>query len=552
MSQSITEGFSARDAFRVIFRRKALIFLIVFMSVLMMGVYSYLVLPTFEASARILIVAQRETPMPMSEALTPLRAGIDVAFTQREVIMNNAIVGEVVKTAGLDTRPDPTGIKGAVKVWLDDLAEKISDWKDSVKGRVIEKLTGKAYVPHKKASDFEKEVNRLSSKRVVQVDAMERTDILTIRVRDYDPEMAARIANAFGQAYILFNMQNQLEDLNRLLRPSHPRVVQLQKDIQIQRARLQNITPQTLESLAGQPTSGEIKFVQVAVPPSRPILPKKTLNVAIAFVLSLVVALGFTFLLEGMDPSLKTPADIAEIFQAPILGSIRFFRRRTRGLPLLPATLKNDAGALRASVQSIASELLLMKMEYGPRVILVAGVDRGDGKTSLAVNVASVIAGKIRRNVLLVDADLWHSKLAKALKLPRTSGLSDLARGQAKSWKDLIQHDAERNISVLAAGQPFENGDTFLGSDAMKRLIEEAKQEYDWIIIDTPSLRYHKDALRLSDSVSGAVMVVRTYQTRRQLARIAAGHLERFKLPVLGVVMNFRRFEIPESVYQRI
>ena len=82
--------------------------------------------------------------------------------------------------------------------------------------------------------------------------------------------------------------------------------------------------------------------------------------------------------------------------------------------------------------------------------------------------------------------------------------------------------------------------------------MEKAKESFDFIIIDTPNLRRYKDVLSLSNHVDGAYYIVNFYKTTKQLAEIAYNSLKQRNIPILGAILNFRKFVIPEFIYNKI
>lgn len=553
MENQIFTGLSARDYARVLFRHKGILLLITLVALAVTTLYSYLVLPTYEGEAKVLIVAQRDTPMPMAEKLTPLRPGIEVAYGQGEVMKSNAIVSEVVKALDLEHRADPPGLKGAIKVKWDNFCEWIGDVKQAIKDQIIALFTGKQPAARRKATKFEKQVNHLRSKKVVHVDPMERTDIIVIKTRDYDPEMAAQLANAFAHSYILYNMETQIQDLARLFRADHPRMRQIQTEIEAQRELLNSRSLEPIENLAGKTSSGEIKLLQSAVIPNGAVAPKKIINLAIALVLSLVVGIGYVFLLELMDQSLKAPQDVQDSLKTRILGSIPLIplKKEVRMMPLTANALNGKSGDFNAAMSSIASELILMKKHKNIKTILIVSAGREDGRTTLAVNLAATLSKVMHQRVLLIDGDLRNPKIQRVMGTGSKPGISSLMEGSS-SLKDVVNQNNERNISYISAGKELSHPEVFFSSPGVTNLLKEAKEQYDFILIDTPNMRVYKDALGLSGQVDGAIFIVNTYNTRKHLAQMYGNMLTERSIPVIGAVLNFREFVIPEAIYKKI
>lgn len=554
MENQTFEYLSARDYARVLFRHKGLIFFIVFTAVVMTMLYTYLVLPTFEAESQVLIVAQNDAPMPMAEKLTPLRPGIEVAFVQSKIIKSTTLMSEVAKVLDLEHRPDPTGIRGTIKVKIDEFLEWFSDFRQAVKDQIMSLITGKKPATPKKAGKFEKVVKHLMAKKTIITQPLERTDIISIKARDYDPEMAAKLSNTAAQAYILYNMETQYKDLLRLYRSEHPRMLQLSAEIEEQRKRLEDQTLLSYENIAGKTNSGQVKLLQAAVVPISPVLPKKLINLAIALALSLVVGIGYVFLLEIMDQSIKVPQDIKDALKTRTLGSIPriALKNEAKVMPVTQSVLNGSSSIFNSSIHSIASEMVLLKKERGAKTILILSAEREDGRTTLALNLANTLALVMHQNVLLVEADLRNPKIQRVLGASsHKPGLSSLADGQT-ALKDIVTADAKKKIAFVQAGQEVSNPEVFFASKAVNQFFKEARENYDFVLVDTPNLRNYQDAYSLTDCVDGAIFVINTCSTRKHLAKNFANRLEERKIALLGAVLNFREYVIPETIYKKI
>ncbi len=550
MENSALSSLSPRDYVRILFKRKNTILTIVFFAVLMATAYTYLVLPTYEAVAQVLLIAEKKLPSPMADKLTPLtpyRQGIEVAAVNSEIMRGTVVVADVVKALDLSHRPNPKGIKGFIKVILDELWEWFSDFRTNVKNTIIAAFTGRWPEEKSKPSKFEKEIKRLSSKKVVKIEPLERTDIIAVKVRDYDPVVAAKIANAFARAFIVYNMEMQFEDLSRLYRPEHPRIVVLKNEIEQIRKEMKNSSPESLEHLAGKSSSGEIEILQSAVPPLGTIAPKKMLNILMAIVLSIISGIGVAFLLEIIDQTMKSPSDISEILGVRTLGSISVLD----GEPGLKQSSGNQLRDISFSMDTISSELFLMKKEKNIKCILVVSANPGDGKTTLVVNLAEALARMTHGKILVIDGNLRNPSLARELQLNGNAGISSLSEGDI-SFKGLIQTPPSKAFSVITAGEKTSRPEVLLASKAMEDCLRAAKTNFDFILIDTPNLGNYKEVLGLSSLVDGAVFVVKTCHTRKYSAQAFKQMLAEKNIPLLGAVLNFREFVIPDAIYQKI
>ena len=194
----------------------------------------------------------------------------------------------------------------------------------------------------------------------------------------------------------------------------------------------------------------------------------------------------------------------------------------------------NMSPASREQYRRLAAVLHDAHNTAGLRVIMVASAVAGEGKTLTASNLALTFSESYQKRVLLIDADLRRPSLHSVFRLDTAMGLGDglLSSGQTK----MLVRQVSARLAVLPAGRPSSDPMAGLTSDRMRRLLEEAKQSFDWVILDTPPVMLLPDANLLASMVEGAVLVVRAESTPFELVKRAADAIGRPR--ILGVVLN--------------
>jgi capsular exopolysaccharide synthesis family protein len=139
-----------------------------------------------------------------------------------------------------------------------------------------------------------------------------------------------------------------------------------------------------------------------------------------------------------------------------------------------------------------------------------------------------------RRRVLLIDADLRKPAVHQVFRLDAATGLIEGLEEGTKTR--LVLRQVSANLAVLPAGRPTSDPMAGLTSDRMRQLLEEAKESFDWIIVDTPPLMLLPDAHLLSSLVDGAVLVVKARSTPHEMVRRTVDIIGKNR--VLGVVLN--------------
>jgi capsular exopolysaccharide synthesis family protein len=184
--------------------------------------------------------------------------------------------------------------------------------------------------------------------------------------------------------------------------------------------------------------------------------------------------------------------------------------------------------SLRGRIDSLASQRTL-------KTLAVTSANAGEGKSTCAVNLATVTAMSIGRRVLLIDCDLRRPKIHWTLGLQPQVGLAEVLLGQATVDQAILKLDGV-NLDVLPVRTIPSNPSELLASAEMKQLIEEVASRYDRIILDTPACLGLPDAKSVSEVCDGLIMVVRAGVTPKEEVQAALDILDR-RL-VVGMVLN--------------
>ncbi len=169
-------------------------------------------------------------------------------------------------------------------------------------------------------------------------------------------------------------------------------------------------------------------------------------------------------------------------------------------------------------------------------VIGVTSSMRGEGKSTTAVNLSYVCAEKGSK-VLLIDADLRIPSIAKKLEIESTPGLADLLRGKGAQLSEFKSH-LLKNWYVLPAGDIPPNPSELLGSGRMKKVLDQLREVFDYIIIDLPPVNIVSDAISISSLISGMIVVIREEYTEKKELERCFRQLKLSNVNILGCVMN--------------
>jgi capsular exopolysaccharide synthesis family protein len=269
-----------------------------------------------------------------------------------------------------------------------------------------------------------------------------------------------------------------------------------------------------------------------AILPKDPVSPKPLLNIGIALLAGLVIGLGLAFLLDYLDQSVRSDEALRERVGLAPLGHIAFVSADPKKRGEL-VTLAGDAPVVEA-YKSLRTNLLFSSLDKEIRTIVITSAAPDEGKSRTAANLAIVLAEQGYR-VLLIDADFRRPSLHRLFAKPRNMGLSNLMLGQES---DLVADEQVPNLVVLTSGPTPPNPSELLGSGQMNSLIARFRQEFSYIVIDTPPVNTVTDASVVAGSADAAILVIDANKATYPALQHAKQALERVNARVLGVVMN--------------
>jgi len=231
-------------------------------------------------------------------------------------------------------------------------------------------------------------------------------------------------------------------------------------------------------------------------------------------------------------------------YSAPVVEdeASEFGLRRQVNSSLATKTVVDETmmPASREQYRRLAAALHQAQRTNGFKVVMVVSAVAGEGKTLTASNLAMTLSESYRRDVLLVDADLRRPSLHKVFQVAGEPGLSD---GLVMSDEPKLPiHRISERLAVLPAGRPTSDPIGALTSERMRRLIDEAREVFDWVVIDTPPVGLLTDAALLTAMADGVILVVKAESTSNEMVQRAVDAIGRER--VIGAVLN-RAIEQP-------
>ena len=252
--------------------------------------------------------------------------------------------------------------------------------------------------------------------------------------------------------------------------------------------------------------------------------------------LGVVVGFGLVFLLEFMDTSVKSSADITRRVDLPVLGMIPHGDDLEEDIAdLRLAFASNPNSLVSEAFRQIRTCLQFSGPASQRRSLLVTSAQPEDGRTTVALNLAASVA-RSGRKVLVVDANFRQPAVRKLFPGCKESGLSNVLVGQG-NWRDLV-FEVEPNLMVLSSGPLPPNPAELLGGEAMRQMIAEVSSQYDQIIFDGAPALVVSDSVVLATLVDGVVLVVRAGANTHGIVVRTRELLHRVGAHLLGVALN--------------
>ncbi len=297
----------------------------------------------------------------------------------------------------------------------------------------------------------------------------------------------------------------------------------------------------SLESvrLAQMQNASSATQIEPAIVPLQPIRPKPIQNAILAGIIGLVIAGGIIFLIEYLNDKLKTPEEIEQLLQLPILGLISEMQDDGED-PKGVYVSKEPRSPVTEAFRTLRTNLEFTAMDKPLKTIMITSVNPEAGKTTIAINLAGVLSQEGKR-VFLVDADLRKPRLHNIIGLNNRIGLTNLFKNYHSLDKILnsVSQSVESlpDLKIITSGSLPPNPAELLNSEIMTSILDILKAQSDIVIIDSPPIVV-ADAQIISTKVDGVLFVVRPGITQANAAKVSVESLERVGARMLGVVVN--------------
>lgn len=346
----------------------------------------------------------------------------------------------------------------------------------------------------------------------------------------------------------------------------------LRREIDKQKAKYlkysENLDQARIDHALDREKISNISVVQSATFPTRPVPQRRTIKLGLGILVGILGGIGLAFFFEFIDHSIRTPAEVEEKLLLHTLASIP----RVRVNRIHPTrvniekgkhtekSVKNISTRWRIPIKirrpySIFREELLLKLNGHATVpsyaLAIIGSHRGEGVSTVAANVSAMLAQGRGGRVLLVDTNIRCPSTHQIFKTRLEPGLTNIPAAEY-DYGDIIVSDRFKNLHILAAGIQNGSPPRILQPAQFARLIDSMKKDYRHVIFDMPAMKENHLSARLASLCDAVVLVVEAERLRWEVLLEAKGQLTKWNANTVGVVLNKRRFPIPEWLYQML
>lgn len=382
------------------------------------------------------------------------------------------------------------------------------------------------------------------------------TTFLDITYRSSSPAEAQVWANAYAKAYAQFRqdqamslydevrsgLQSRLDDLQKNLRKSLSKVakatgaraLQLQSEADSIRSRVS-----VAEGSLGQlmlPSPDATQVVAEAGLPTRPYSPNYLVNLGLAFILGVVLAVTVAFVRERFDDRMAWRDDLEELIGAPVLAVVprvpSWRKRRETRL----STRDEPKGATAEAYRAVRTTLEFVARSGDKKIFTVASPSMGEGKTTTTANLAVSMAQAGKR-VIAVSLDLRKPRLHKFFDRPNSPGVTDVLK-DGVGLPAVTQHTGVENLRLIASGATPHDPAEIQGGQGMADFLQDLRRFADYVVIDTAPVLQVADALVIAPQTDGVILVVDASSTTKAAVRLAREQLEQVGATIIGGIFN--------------
>lgn len=520
-----------RDIIRILFRQKWIILISILTVAITTSIGLKLRTPVYESSVKILISGKKMVNAPYyADLATHIE---EIVLTQSEIVKSNPVLDRVVEVTQLHKRP------------LNYEAAFASPFKrNRINDQAKKQEQSLAKLPPDQRAGLRKLMALNSLKKSIRVEPKKNTEIFTLILSDYHPGTAALLANIVSRSYVIFDLEQQLAELQTKYTAKHASVQQLQDQIDLVK-----------KTLDGQPISNidafgpaSVKIVEQAAPSFKPVgLPEKKLFL-LAIALSIPLGIILAFIAEMLDQTFRCKQDLESFKDIPVLACINKRKSFTESLILdSDVTFRGKMPPRLKSYKVLSEEIHYLAKTTGKKRFLFSSIGAKKSIIHHLYNLAILLSAKLGHKVLIIEADVEKRDLKSIIPLKHDAGFCNVLEGKS-SVRQAI-HTIQPNLDIMLAGRPTLEPESYFDKSILKNILHQIPNDYTIVLANCADLRENQDAAVLGSFFDGLIFIVKEGDVRKQVVDRALQPLRQNQIPIIGSILDNRNFFIPTLIY---
>ncbi len=294
-------------------------------------------------------------------------------------------------------------------------------------------------------------------------------------------------------------------------------------------------------NIASNVSTNNISIIDAATPPTKKYKPSLKTNLAFGLLLGSLLGLGLAFIREFIDDSIKTSKLLEQTTGLPVLSQLPDLRKLGPKKMALQSALEPHS-PLAESIRSLRTSLRFATQNGSPKTTYITSSIAGEGKSTLALNLATAYA-QTGKKVLLIDADLRSPSMDYLLELKdaqnkSSRGLTNYLTSMDMVNSEVVQTCLVDDLDVITSGPVPPDPVELLSGPRMTELLESNARKYDHIVIDGPPVLGLADSLVLANLAEATIVTVEAGKTKKSALLDSLKRLERANANILGTVLT--------------
>jgi capsular exopolysaccharide synthesis family protein len=345
--------------------------------------------------------------------------------------------------------------------------------------------------------------------------------LINVRARASDPGLARETAQAVAEEFIDYAIDLRLAEIARVQSVAAAQGL----------ANLQGLTAAQVAAV------DSLQLLEDVTSPGSPVYPKTRQNVILGVILGVMLAGAVALALESMKDTVRFPDQISGRFGVTSLGTI--FKWSDKDVVQGDLVIRDaPSSGYAEAVRQIRANLQFATANIRGNAVLVSSPAPGEGKSTIIANLALAVAQTGKR-VIVVDGDLRRPSIHKLFSdVSREPGLSNYLADLGPDFDAIVTSASVGGVSVIPSGPTPPNPAELLGSPRMVTLLDQLRNEYDMVFVDSPPILPVADGTILASELDAVIVVVDAFATRSGSLDAALAAVRHTNVPILGVVVN--------------